>query len=360
MRNLYGVISCCVLLSLAVALDNAHAKKPQRSAEVSAISLDVLRVKACAVGQGCSTVGGPKQWNLFDLAEGKTDFANQVLMPAKTHELRLMLGSKSTITVDGQTYSLTVPSGQVSGLKLKGNKVFANASGFLKSIRLNFDLAKGLVVQAKKGKKDKDTVVYSYSLKPVIHVSSAEVTPMPENMAAVVALPEKETKLKNGNNFLLVIPIGAVVDPVVITSEETEESAYKLSPDNFLFNNPVSVNINYNLPVINELGYTENDLTMLRNGVIFPSLTDTDTKRVTAYTVRFSTYAIGAYNYTANDSVGYKVGDCIQEIYPSKLTEEELKEKVGKALEQVEENLADNFMKMYLEMDKKGKLSEGH
>ncbi len=299
MRNLYGVISCCVLLLLAVALDNAHAKKPQKSAEVSAIYLDVLKIRACAVGQGCSTVGGPKQWNLFDLAEGKTDFANQVLMPAKTHELRLMLGSKSTITVDGQTYSLTVPSGQVSGLKLKGNKVFASASGFLKSIRLNFDLAKGLVVQTKKvkgkGKKDKDTLVYSYSLKPVIQVSSAEITPMPENMAAVVALPDKENKITLGDKFSLFIPAGAVSVPVVITVEEIQNLVYKLSPDDHKFAKQVTISMKYNSDLLRDVGYSGYDLIVLRNGIEFPSSTDIKSETLTVDTLKFSTYALAAH-----------------------------------------------------------------
>lgn len=88
-------------------------------------------------------MGGPKQINLLEMAEGKTDFAKQVLMPAKTNELRLILGKNSTIAIDGQTYPLTVPSGQVSGLKLKGQKVFGKTGRFLADITLDFDLAKG-------------------------------------------------------------------------------------------------------------------------------------------------------------------------------------------------------------------------
>ena len=319
MRNLYGVIFCCVLLSLAVVLDNAHAKKPQKSAEVSAISLDVLRVKACAVGQGCSTVGGPKQWNLFDLAEGKTDFANQVLMPAKTHELRLMLGSKSTITVDGQTYSLTVPSGQVSGLKLKGNKVFASASGFLKSIRLKFDPAKGLVVQAKKvkgkGKKDKDTLVYSYSLKPVIQVSAAEVTPMPENMAGVFVMPDESSKLKLGKDFLLSIPVGAVSAPVLIyaiktiyvkeikndvTGELTEipmlSNLFHIEPSGTQFSKPLLLTIGYIPDALNS-AIPEYSLNILQDGLSVKTNINSVKNTASSEISHLSDYIVSQYHF---------------------------------------------------------------
>lgn len=358
MRNLYGVISCCVLLSLAVVLDNAHAKKPQKSAEVSAISLDVLRVKACAVGQGCSTVGGPKQWNLFDLAEGKTDFANQVLMPAKTHELRLMLGSKSTITVDGQTYSLTVPSGQVSGLKLKGNKVFASASGFLKSIRLNFDLAKGLVVTAKKvkgkGKKDKDTFVYSYSLKPVIQVSSAEVMPMPENMAGVFVMPNESSKLKLGNDFLLSIPVGAVSAPTLVTVEEIEESVYKLNPDGMQFLQPVQIDIKYDFDMNN---LSEYQTGVFRDGTEYPSVTDGELNLITLYTLGLSVYAVGEIKETEESELDY-TQQVISTFMPVKtldgnqyaIQQIESNDNIDSILVDVEHNLKCYFKKMYNEI----------
>lgn len=316
MRNLYGVISCCVLLSLAVVLDNAYAKKPQKSAEVSSIYLDVLKIRACAAGQGCSTVGGPKQINLFDLAEGKTDFAKQVLLPARTHELRLLLGKNSTIAVDGQTYPLEVPSGQDSGLKLKGQKVFGKTGGFLADITLDFDLAKGLVVTAKKVKgkgKKPDTMVSSYSLKPVIEVASVEIEPLPENMAAVVAMPGEENKITLGEKFSLFIPAGAVTYPMVISAKETKytvevmdeetgdivnktalSSDYELQPDGAEFAVPLEIAIPYSTDTLpGEV--SEDDLDVYLDREKIPTDIDTASKIAVADVWHFTSARVSYY-----------------------------------------------------------------
>jgi len=181
MLRLKSMMYWLVLLSLAVPLGNAWAKQPKFDVNaVSEISLDVVRIEACATKKGCVTASGPTQLNLLDLADGNINFANQVLLPERTKELRLVLGENNTITVNNESFPLTVPSGQRSGLKLKGHKAFGKEGGFLSGLTLKLNLQKQLVV--KRGKngskgsgKGKSSFAYSYKLKPVIKVLSAEV-----------------------------------------------------------------------------------------------------------------------------------------------------------------------------------------
>lgn len=227
MLRLKSLIWYLVLLSLAFPLGNVWAKKPKSDeAVVSGITLDVMRIEACARKKRCTVASGPMQLDLLELADGKVDFANQVLLPERTRELRLVLGENNTITVDGESFPLTVPSGQTSGLKLKGRKAFGKEGGFLSGLTLDLNLRKQLVVQAKKvrhkekgrhGKK-KVSYVYSYKLKPVIKVATAEVEQLPENMAAVVALPDEDAILNLGDDSSIFIPAGAVSETTIISA----------------------------------------------------------------------------------------------------------------------------------------------
>ncbi|MCI5166394.1 MAG: hypothetical protein D3903_09915 [Candidatus Electrothrix sp. GM3_4] len=172
--------------------DNNGSSDPSDNfMSISAIQLDVLKIEACADEGGCTVASGPMQLDLLDLADGRVDFANQVLLPERTKELRLILGDNNTITIDGESFPLSVPSGKKTGLKLKGRKAFPEEGGFLLSLELKLDLQKQLIVKrekvkskgSKKGsskgsrKGKKSSYAYSYKLKPVIQVKSAVVTP---------------------------------------------------------------------------------------------------------------------------------------------------------------------------------------
>ncbi|MCI5191901.1 MAG: DUF1566 domain-containing protein [Candidatus Electrothrix sp. AU1_5] len=311
---MYALRMCCVvLLALLVSSGNALAKRSKfDESSVSAINLDVVRVEACARGKGCVVAGGPMQVDLLDMAKDNIDYVNQVLLPEKTKRLRLILGDNSTITVDGEVFPLTVPSGKRSGLKLWGRRAFPKEGGFLSNLELNFNLKRQLVVKRERnwprgskgskgsgkgsGKerwKGKDSVAYSYKLKPVIKVATAEVEQLPENMEAVVAMPDEETVLREGDDDLVVtIPAGAVSESTVITARKIENAFYELNPDGQKFSEPVTIAMSYRALFYKEAGYTDEDLVMLRNGVEFPSSTDIDSQTITASTKKFSYYGI--------------------------------------------------------------------
>jgi uncharacterized protein DUF4382 len=77
--------------------------------------------------------------------------------------VRLKLGAGSTITVDGTTYPLTVPSGLQSGLKLDGS--FLVTSGGSTDLVLDFDASRSII----------QTGAGQYMLKPVIRLMSSSV-----------------------------------------------------------------------------------------------------------------------------------------------------------------------------------------
>ncbi|MCI5143614.1 MAG: DUF4382 domain-containing protein, partial [Candidatus Electrothrix sp. ATG1] len=317
---------CVVLLTLFVGSGNVLAKKPKFDEDsVSAISLDVVRVEACARGKGCVVAGGPMQVDLLDMAEDNIDYVSQILLPERTRSLRLILGDNSTITVDGESFPLTVPSGQTSGLKLKGRKAFPKEGGLLSKLKLKLNLKKQLVVRAKKirsggkGKGRKVSYEYSYKLKPVIKVRSAEVAPLTEDaVAAVVVMPEEDSEIKIGDNFSLVIPAGAVSEPMVISVKETKytvevmdeetgevvekpalSSNYELSPDGAEFDEPLVITLPYS-PETLPSDVSEHDLAVYLDGERIPTDINTMSKTATADVWHFSPATV---NYPATNFV---------------------------------------------------------
>lgn len=319
MLRLKSLIWYLVLLSLAFPLGNAWAKKPKFDEDsVSAITLDVVRVEACARGKGCIVAGGPMQVDLLDMAEDNIDYVKQVLLPERTRSLRLILGDNSTITVDGESFPLSVPRGKRLNL-IGWKRAFPKEGGFLSNLELKFNLKRQIVVTRErdrsawrnwkdqyKGKnwwKDwrdelkrmRNSYVYSYKLKPVIRVRSAAVEELPENMVAVVAVPDGETVLREGDDDLVVtIPAGAVDEPIVITARKIENAFYELNPEGYKFIEPVTIAMSYSALFSREAGYTDDDLVMLRNGIELPSSTDIDSQAITVSTKEFSLYGIFA------------------------------------------------------------------
>ena len=69
-------------------------------------------------------------------------------------EIRLIVGTENSITVNGQTYQLTIPSGAETGLKIKVNKRLTSS---IENILIDFDAALSI-------REETD----GYKLQPVI------------------------------------------------------------------------------------------------------------------------------------------------------------------------------------------------
>jgi hypothetical protein len=81
--------------------------------------------------------------------------------PGVYQELRLVLTDNSTIQVDGEVFSIKTPSGEQSGLKLKGP--FEIPAGKLFRLTIDFVAAESVIYNKGQG----------YILKPVLRISSA-------------------------------------------------------------------------------------------------------------------------------------------------------------------------------------------
>jgi len=133
-------------------------------AEIQAVNLVVTEVSARTENSDTTTGwqilnASAHTYNLLSLQNGVFATIGEASVPAGTYtQLRLKLGAGSTITVDGVTYPLTVPSGMQSGLKLIGS--FHVDAGGTTDILLDFDASRSIVQNG----------VGIYHLKPVIRI----------------------------------------------------------------------------------------------------------------------------------------------------------------------------------------------
>jgi len=103
--------------------------------------------------------------NLLNFSNGiDTLIGTGSLEPGTVQQIRLILGSANTVTVNGATYPLSTPSAEQSGLKLQVHKTFE--AGVEYSILLDFDANQSIVKQGSG----------SYKLKPVIRTIDTAIS----------------------------------------------------------------------------------------------------------------------------------------------------------------------------------------
>src|SRR5688572_8548315 len=96
-------------------------------------------------------------YSLLELTNGLDTLLGEIEIPAgKISQIRLKLGTYNTLKVGNETFNLTTPSAQQSGLKLQVHQTFLG--GVTYKILLDFDVARSIV----------QTGVNDFKLKPVI------------------------------------------------------------------------------------------------------------------------------------------------------------------------------------------------
>ncbi len=110
--------------------------------------------------------------------------------PGIYKELRLVLKDENTITVNGETHPIRIPSGEQSGLKLKGPFEIPKGKLFTLMIELDTDRS----VHWNKGQ--------GYMLKPVLHIANGpEVLGVFRGILTISdSLGERETLLELADN----------------------------------------------------------------------------------------------------------------------------------------------------------------
>ena len=128
--------------------------------------------------------------NILDLTNGvEAALADAEVPSGRLNQIRLVLGNANTLVIDGQTYDLTTPSAQQSGLKLNVNADLAEGVDY--KLILDFDAARSIVSAGNSGQ---------FNLKPVIRVVAeaqngsikGELDPSTIN-AAVIAVQNEDS-----------------------------------------------------------------------------------------------------------------------------------------------------------------------
>lgn len=126
------------------------------------VNIDIQGVEV-HVGDGASESGWKTLavdggvYNLLDLTNGLDTLLGYIELPAgRISQVRLKLGNENSIKVDGETFNLSTPSAQQSGLKILVNQTLVE--GITYKVLLDFDVARSIVVTGSE----------KYILKPVI------------------------------------------------------------------------------------------------------------------------------------------------------------------------------------------------
>lgn len=107
----------------------------------------------------------PMRVNLLELRNGDTiQIGDEALETGTYNQIRLVLGPENEVVIDGQSYALTTPSSQQSGLKL--NIGAELNEGEIYNLLIDFDAGRS-IVQTGNGK---------YILKPVLRAVQLEET----------------------------------------------------------------------------------------------------------------------------------------------------------------------------------------
>lgn len=141
---------------VVISLTDAPGDYQEINIDIQAVEVNV---SADGSNSGWMTIAtNAGVYNLLDLTNGLSVVLADVELPAgKISQIRLVLGDNNTLLMDDNTYNLTTPSAQQSGLKLQLHTTLT--ADITYEVLLDFDGAQSVVESGNSGK---------YILKPVI------------------------------------------------------------------------------------------------------------------------------------------------------------------------------------------------
>ena len=194
----FGLASMLVFSLLSCDSDSKNARievwLTDAPGDYDEVNVDIKEVQVHSEegeqsGGWKSIAVNPGVINLIELTNGLDTLLGSIEVPAgKISQIRLKLGNENSLKIGEETFDLSTPSGQQSGLKLQVHETLAE--GITYKILLDFDAARSIV---KKGNGE-------YSLKPVIRtITKAQdgairgiVTPI-ESTPAIYAIVGEDT-----------------------------------------------------------------------------------------------------------------------------------------------------------------------
>ena len=174
MRKLFFLLSTvCVVAFVACQKDAATSSEPTLQLSLTdgpgdfeAVLLDVIGAEIHInkdTGKVDSWIAFPIRNDIYDilkLSNGVDTVLGSGNVPlGDIKEIRLKLGTRNSVKVNGKTYPLTIASGDDSGLKLKFEKKLL--AGVSYKLKLDFDAAKS--IREEKG---------GYRFRPVLRIIS--------------------------------------------------------------------------------------------------------------------------------------------------------------------------------------------
>jgi len=143
---------------LEVRLTDAPAGYDAVYIDIQKVEVNVSADSGATSGWQTVNVLHPGIYNLLNFKNGIDTLLAATDLPAGTlSQMRLVLGNNNSVVINGQSYALTTPSSQQSGLKL--NIHAALTAGIVYRLWIDFDAARSIVAANDSSK---------YNLKPVI------------------------------------------------------------------------------------------------------------------------------------------------------------------------------------------------
>jgi hypothetical protein len=141
------------------------------AANIDALTVNIVRIDAHKNGadstSGWQVISDSSETvNILNLTNGKTRLIGSQNLDAGSYsQIRLVLGTNNTITIGGQTYPITIPSGAQTGIKINANiDVKANEKF---NLLLDFNAAQSVHMTG--------MGIGHYMLKPVIHAVNVQL-----------------------------------------------------------------------------------------------------------------------------------------------------------------------------------------
>jgi len=141
------------------------------AANIEALTVNIVRIEAHKNGadstSGWQVISDSSETvNILNLTNGKTRLIGSQNLDAGSYsQIRLVLGSNNTITVAGQTFPITIPSGAQTGIKINANIDVKAHENF--NLLLDFNAAQSVHMTGMGNGR--------YMLKPVIHAVNVQM-----------------------------------------------------------------------------------------------------------------------------------------------------------------------------------------
>lgn len=143
------------------------------SAEVTITKLEIRKAGDCVMEDTCSFKviwEGSETFNLLDLRNGVIAKLADIEIPEGEYDLLRLYVDKANLKVkDGDTYTVKVPGGSRSGIKVFINPLVLVEEGLTTEMLLDFDLSNSFVVQ---GNMHSPAGIKGFIFKPVIRAAN--------------------------------------------------------------------------------------------------------------------------------------------------------------------------------------------